>query len=118
MPRYRRWTDDEMKNAIDLVLSGGSVYKTRKKYGIPSNTRNHRIENSDPKKPGLKAYLSKSEKNNIVKYVQYMARTGNPVTSTLICETATRLVSCRYLNIFSTFALNSDQEGIISTKFI
>ena len=29
MPKYRRWTDDEMKNAIDLVLSGGSVYRVR-----------------------------------------------------------------------------------------
>ena len=48
MPKYRRWTDDEMKNAIDLVLSGGSVYKTSKKYGIPSNTLKHRIENGDP----------------------------------------------------------------------
>ena len=94
MPKYRRWTDDEMKNAIDLVLSGGSVYKTRK-YGIPSNTLKHRIENGDPKKPGPKAYLSKSEENNILKYVQYMymARTGNPVKSAWICETATRLVS-------------------------
>ena len=34
MPKHRRWTDDEMKNAIDLVLSGGSVHKTCKKYGI------------------------------------------------------------------------------------
>ena len=82
------------------------------------NTLKHRIENGDPKKPGPKAYLLKSEENNIVKYVQYMARTGNHVTFAWICETATRLVSCRYLNIFSTFALNSDQEGIISTKFI
>ena len=48
MPKYRRWTDDEMKNAIDLVLSGGSVYKTSKKYGIPNNTLKHRIENGDP----------------------------------------------------------------------
>ena len=101
-----------------MVLSGGSVHKTSKKYGIPSNTLKHRIENGDPKKPGPKAYLSMSEKNNIVKYVQYMARTGNPVTSAWIYETAIRLVSCRYLNICSTFALNSDQQGIISTKFI
>ena len=38
MPKYRKMTDDEMKNAIDLVLSGGSAYKASKKYGIPSNT--------------------------------------------------------------------------------
>ena len=56
-----------------MVLSGGSVDKASKKYGIPSNTLKHRIENGDPKtkKPGPKAYLSKSEANNIVKYVQY-----------------------------------------------
>ena len=101
-----------------MVLSGGSVYKTSKKYGIPSNTLKHRIENGDPKRRGPKAYLSKSEEDNIVKYVQYMARTGIPVTSAWICETATRLVSCRYLNIYSTFALNSDQEEFILTKFI
>ena len=47
-----------MKNAIDLVLSGGSVYKASKKYWIPSNTLKHRIKNGDPKKPGPKAYLS------------------------------------------------------------
>ena len=81
-------------------------------------TLKHRIENGDPKKPGPKAYLSKSEEDNIVKYVQYMARTGNPVTPAWICETASRLVSCRYLYIFSTFALNSHLEGIIVTKFI
>ena len=38
MPKYRKMTFDEMKNAIDLVLSGGSAYKASKKYGIPSNT--------------------------------------------------------------------------------
>ena len=81
-----------MKNAIDLVLSGGSVYKTSKKYVIPSNTLKHRIENGDPKKPGPKTFLSKSEENNIVKYVQYMTWTSNPVTSAWIYEIATRLV--------------------------
>ena len=38
MPKYRKMTDDEMKNAIDLVLSGESAYKASKKHGIPSNT--------------------------------------------------------------------------------
>ena len=62
-----------------MVLPGGSVYKTSKEYGIPSNTLKHRIEKGYPKKPGPKAFLSKSKENNIVKYVQYKARTGNPV---------------------------------------
>ena len=107
-----------MQNAIDLFFYGGSVDKASKKYGIPSNTLKHRIDNGDPKKPGSKAYLSKSEEDNVVKYVQYMARTGNPVSSAWICATATRLVSCRNLNICSKFALNSDQDGIILTNVI
>ena len=38
MPKYRKMTDDEMKNVIDLVLLGGAAYKASKKYGLPSNT--------------------------------------------------------------------------------
>ena len=49
MPKDKRSTNDEMKNVIDLVLSGGSVYKASQNYGIPSNTLKHRIENGDPK---------------------------------------------------------------------
>ena len=59
-----RWWDE---NAIDLVLSGGSVYKASKKYGIPSNALKYRIENGDPKKPGPKAKIEAEKRKNQLK---------------------------------------------------
>ena len=38
-----------MKNVIDLVLSGGSVHRASKIYGIASNILKHSLENGDPK---------------------------------------------------------------------
>ena len=38
MPKYKRWTNDEINNALDFISSGGSLNKARRDFGIPRGT--------------------------------------------------------------------------------
>ena len=85
-----------MVNAIDLAKSGESLRKVSAAYNVPRTTPRDRLKLGDPRKPGLKTLLSDYEEQQLVKYAKYMSKTGNPVTVHWICETAVRLISCRY----------------------
>ena len=110
MPKKKRWTDEEMINAIDLVKSGESIRKASKVYGVPRTTMRDRLILGDPKKPGSKTLLTIHEEEQLVKYVKYMSRTGNPVTVNWICETAVRLMACRYM--FCTYCEQKSTKNI------
>ena len=97
MPKYKRWTDDEIQNALDFISAGGSVNKASKDFGVPRGTLQCRLKNGKPKPRGRKPFLTADEENQIVKYTKYMSRTGYPVTPSWVRETATRIVSCRYV---------------------
>ena len=58
MPKYKRWTENQRKNALSYVLNGGSINKACKEYGVPRATLKRRIQNGEHNKSGHKPYLT------------------------------------------------------------
>ena len=83
-----------MNNAVEFVISGGTVYKACKEYGVPQRTLERRILNGAPNKSGRKPFLTSFEEEELVKYIKYMSKTGHPVTPCWVGDTASRLVAC------------------------
>ena len=52
MPKYKRWTEDEMENDVSYVSNAGSINKAYKEYGVPRATLQRRIKNGEPNKSG------------------------------------------------------------------
>ena len=67
MPKYKRWTEDEMENAVYYVSNGVSIKKACKEYRVPRATLQCGIKNREPSKTGRKPYLTTGE---LVKYVK------------------------------------------------
>ena len=76
MPKYKRWTEDEMENAVSYMLNGGSI---NKEYWVPRATLQRRIKNGEPNQSGRKLHLTYYEAGELVKYVKYKNRTGHRV---------------------------------------
>ena len=70
MPKYKRWTKDEMKNVVSYVSNGGSINKACKEYGVPRATTKRIIKNAEPNKSGRKHYLTYYEEGEVVEYVK------------------------------------------------
>ena len=106
MPKYKRWTDDEMENALDFISSGGSIHKASRDFGIPRGTLQCRLKNGNLKQQGKQPLLTKYEESQIVKYAKFMSRTGHPVTPSWIRDTAARIMSCRYVYFYNINSIN------------
>ena len=79
MPKYKRWTEDEIENVGSYVSNGWSINKACKEYWVPRATLQRIIKNGEPNKSGRKPYLTYYEPGELVKYVTYKSRTEHRV---------------------------------------
>ena len=75
MPKRKRWTEEEMMNAIDLAKTGESLRKVCATYSVPRTILRNRLKLGDPQRTGPKHLLTDYEEEQLVKYVQYMSKT-------------------------------------------
>ena len=60
--RYLDFDDDQLKKAIDAIISGSSQRDTAKTFGIPRSTLARRLKGTGkPKKPGRPPVLTEDE---------------------------------------------------------
>ena len=93
--RYKNYDQDSIDSAIDLVQNGLSLRRAASNCDVPYHTLRRKLKVRDNQKPGSKTLLSDSDESILSKYAQFAARTGVPVTSKWLQETAGRIADRR-----------------------
>ena len=94
MPKIKKYTENDIVNAIDYIESASSVREASRRYKIPNATLRWRMKNS-PKKPGPVPILSAQDEQQLAVYIRYQASKGQPVTTSWLFGTATCLMKHR-----------------------
>lgn len=82
---YRKWTDQDMKNALAAVQQGMSMGKAAKAFNVPKQTISDRIRGKyNTTKPGRPTELTDSEEDALIYYIKYMASIANPLSVSAI----------------------------------
>ena len=94
--RFKRYNEDSIDSAIELVHNGLSVRKAASNWDIPYETLRRKLKIRNNKKTGSKPHLQEEDETVLSNYAQFAARTGVPETSKCIQETAGRIADKRY----------------------
>ena len=73
----QKWSDSNMKKAIDAVRAGMSICKAQKEFLIPKETLSDRINGRwKSTKPGRTTALFQEEETALINCIKYMASTS------------------------------------------
>jgi hypothetical protein len=79
--KYRNYSEETLKKALEEVENGLSIYATSKKYSIPASTLSDRIKNPHPKPFGSTTVLSRENENLLAEWIIRCAKTRDEVLS-------------------------------------
>ena len=90
-PILRQWSQQDMNDAYNDVVGGYmNISKAARTYNVPRKTLSDRVHNnvSLDAQMGAPTALSTEEETSLVKYVEYMAGRGFPLTVDQLCSFA------------------------------
>ncbi|XP_053615028.2 uncharacterized protein LOC128677887 [Plodia interpunctella] len=89
----KKYTKEDVQNAIMAINNGSSVYKVSRQYNIPETTlRDKRDKKYCGDVAGRKTILSKSEETKIVDWIHYLGKQGFPVSKEQLKQGVAKLV--------------------------
>ncbi|XP_072946806.1 uncharacterized protein [Epargyreus clarus] len=89
----KRYTEENLQEAIAAINNGCSIYKVSKYYNIPATTlRDKRSRRYCSDAPGRKTILTKEEEGDIVDWINYLGKHGFIVTRDQLRRGVTKVV--------------------------
>jgi Tc5 transposase DNA-binding domain/helix-turn-helix, Psq domain len=93
-PYAKKYTAEDLRTALDEVGSGSlSVYAASKKFNIPKQTLNDKVQAKHSSNPRSEKILSEVEENRLVAYILLNADAGNPLIKSQILKIAGEIAS-------------------------
>lgn len=89
--KKKKYSVDELNEAINYIHNGSSVYAASKRYNIPKSTLHDHIEGKNKGNRGRKPIFSVETEKEIAKWIVKCAERGGPITKEQLLETVGRI---------------------------
>lgn len=85
---FKKYSQNDISNALSEIKSGSSVLKASKKFHIPPQTLRDRIVNKHSDSHGVSKVLSDDQENRLREFILMNASYGSPLTTSEILKLA------------------------------
>ncbi|XP_057315530.1 uncharacterized protein LOC130656643 [Hydractinia symbiolongicarpus] len=91
--KYKKWSEEDLSNALPAVKDGMSLNKAQKEFGVPKQTLSDRIRGKyRTTKAGRKTEMTPEEETMLIHYIKYMASIAHPLSISAIKAFAWNIV--------------------------